>query len=139
MKYWLNVAPVSSWEESVHIGMCGAPPKDINRHQWKRMEPNDIVLFYATKPVKGLIGWGRVIERFEDSTPIWREEKRVGCALWPLRIRIAVEFMIPQGDWKARRVKLGPNTSVQRSLMPLSETRGADLIAQLKETMEDRD
>lgn len=134
MRYWLNVAPVSSWEESIRMGMCGVPSKDINRRQWAKIQPNDIVLLYATAPVKGLFGWGRVIETFEDSRPIWSEERRVGRALWPLRIRMAAEFMIPQDAWEERRVRLDPTISVQRSLMPVSQTRGADLVTQLKQT-----
>jgi len=138
MKYWLNVAPTNSWEESLRLGICGVPPAEINRVQWMKMQPSDIVLFYATTPVKGLIGWGRVIEKFEERIPIWPQEKRAGHALWPFRIRIAVELVIPQDDWTVKRVKLGSYTTVQRSLMPLSETRGADLVAKLKKTIEDK-
>ena len=139
MKHWLNVAPTNSWEESLRLGICGVTPAEINRVQWMKVQPRDIVLFYATTPVKGLIGWGRVIERFEEQTPIWPQEKRVGHVLWPFRMRIAVEFIIPQDDWIEKRVKLDPSMSVQRSLMPLSETLGIDLVAKLKKAIEDKD
>lgn len=132
MRYWLNVAPQDSWTESLRMGVCGVPASQLNRYQWDKVQRDDIVLFYATVPIKGLIGWGRVLDTFEDKTPLWPKEIQRGRPIWPLRIRLAVESTLPEAHWRLERVTIDPQISVQRSLMPMAEGWGLGLVAQLK-------
>lgn len=136
MNYFLNVAPQDSWVESIRLGICGVPPAEINRQQWKKVEEKDILLFYATAPISGIIGLAKVVETFEERIPLWPQEISSGRVFWPYRIRLTEVQSLPKERWLKDRIKLSPKISVQRSLRALADFHAIDIVKQVNNIME---
>ena len=59
MYYWLVVGPPENWETAFNQGnIWGLINKQ--KHWWDKLNEGDTVLFYATKPVSGFIGYGTI-------------------------------------------------------------------------------
>lgn len=72
--------------------------------QWGRLSKGDYVLFYATKPVSGIIGYGVVKTKFKQDKPLWPKEVNEGRVIWPYRFEFDVEFCLPQDKWIINKV-----------------------------------
>lgn len=72
--------------------------------QWERLLSGDYVLFYATKPVSGVIGYGVVRTKFKQDKPLWPREVKEGRVIWSHRFEFDVEYCLPQDKWITNRV-----------------------------------
>ncbi len=71
-KYWLFSGPQENWEKAISHGTWGAEPGSQPAKQcWSKIRPGDIALFYATHPVKGLIGLGILKAKTKSTIQIW--------------------------------------------------------------------
>lgn len=61
------------------------------------------MLFYATSPVSGIIGYGRLRTKFRQDKPLWPQEVREGKVIWSYRFEFDVEYCLPQNRWKAQK------------------------------------
>jgi predicted RNA-binding protein len=129
MNYWLAVGSPKNWETAfIHRSIWGL--KDTQRHLWESLQENDEVIFYATSPVKGVIGHGVVRTKFPQSSPLWPDEIKQRKVIWPLRFEFDVGFRLPQGKWTTEKIvskELMPRAGFQ----PLSRDLGAKLIASM--------
>jgi len=84
--YWTLSGRPESWRVALEKGVWGVSEKA--RGLWAKVQPGDIVAFYATGV--GVIGYGVVESKFESDEPLWPEEREVGKVLWPYRLKIKV-------------------------------------------------
>jgi len=71
------------------------------------MNVGDILWFYATSPVAGIIGIGIVKDKYIDKVNlVWPEEWKKKEVIWPLRFRIQVLKVLPQSKWKTHKIKI---------------------------------
>src|SRR3989442_8857290 len=68
------------------------------------MQPNDVILFYAMRPVAGVIGYGTIKTKFRQTHPLWPEEIANGEVIWPLRFEISVGYCAPPARWEAEKI-----------------------------------
>ena len=130
MASWLAVGPPENWEIGLHEKLWGVPP--TYEKVWGRIAPSDIVLFYATAPVKGVVGHGVVIATRREYTPIWPQEVKEGHALWPLRVQLEVRACLPRPQWESRRVAVQrQGLTLQRAFQRLDEKRAQELAEAL--------
>lgn len=67
----------------------------------------DILWFYVTRPIGGIVGLGRMKDRYKDyETLIWAEEKRKNRVIWPFRFRIQVLKLLPRSSWGSNRIRI---------------------------------
>jgi predicted RNA-binding protein len=126
MNYWLVVGEPKNWETAfIHKDIWGLRPSQFSL--WERIQENDKVIFYATTPVKGVIGHGVVRTKFQQDKPLWPEEIEKRKVIWPLRFEFDVGSRLPQDRWTSDRL-------VSKELMPragfqlLNEGLGAKLV-----------
>jgi predicted RNA-binding protein len=101
--YWLAVGPSGNWETAFDQGnIWGLTAKQ--KHLWERLVEGDILLFYATKPVCGVIGYGKIRTRFRQDQPFWPQELREKRLIWPLRFEFDVEHCLAPAEWNLRKV-----------------------------------
>lgn len=62
------------------------------------------MLFYATRPVGGVIGYGVVRTKFKQDKPLWPQEVMEGKVIWPNRFEFDVEYCLPLDKWKTNRI-----------------------------------
>jgi len=129
MRYWLVVGSPKNWDTAFNHGNIWGL-KQTQRHLWESLDENDTLLFYATNPIKGIIGHGFVQTKFKQNQPLWPDERTQHKVIWPLRFEFDVESCLPQKEWKTKKLTsqaLWPRAGFQL----LSEDTGAKLVSSL--------
>lgn len=103
MNYWLALGPRENWGTAFQQGNTwGLTPRQ--KHWWEQLAKDDIVLFYVTKPVSGLIGYGSIQTKFRQNEPLWPQEIAEGKVKWPLRFEFDVEYCLAPDKWNTERI-----------------------------------
>lgn len=102
---WIIIGPKESWEIAFEQGGIWGV-KDLLYPEWKALEKEDIIFFYATKPVSGVIGVGRVQTKFIQDKPLWPDEIAAGEVLYPYRFEFHNDYVLEQDRWKSDRIKV---------------------------------
>lgn len=130
MNYWLVVGSKKNWDTAFqHRNIWGL--RKTQRILWESISEKDKVLFYATQPIGGIIGHGRVRTKFVQDKPLWPDELKNNEVIWPLRFEFDVEFCIPPDKWKNDKIiskELFPRSGFQ----PLSESAARKLISSMQ-------
>ena len=71
---------------------------------WEALADADRVIFYATVPIAGAVGYGTIRRRIKQDKPLWPQEVREKKVLWPLRFEFDVDHLLPHEEWKQSRV-----------------------------------
>jgi len=130
MNYWLVVGSSANWKVAFENGNIWGL-KETQRHLWERLNEGDTLLFYATQPVRGIIGYGILRTKFKQDRPLWPQELLEHKLIWPLRFEFDVESCLPPDKWTTNKLvskTLWPRAGFQT----LSQSVGTELISSLK-------
>jgi len=101
--YWLVVGSLKNWETAFEQkNIWGL--KQTQRHLWESLNEKDMLLFYVTSPVGGIIGYGTVRIKFRQDQPLWPQEIEERKVIWPLRFEFDVERCLPLDKWQISRI-----------------------------------
>jgi hypothetical protein len=103
MSYWLAVGSVKNWDTAFNYGNIWGL-KETQRNLWEGLQEKDKVLFHATHPVSGIIGYGIVRTKIRQNKPLWPEEVRKNTVIWPLRFEFDVKSCFARTEWKTRKL-----------------------------------
>ena len=103
MNYWLAVGPPENWETAFRQGNIWGLTSQQKRW-WEKLSEGDIILFYATKPVSGLIGYGTIQAKFKQDKPLWPQEIAEGKVRWPLRFEFSVNYCLVLNEWNEQKI-----------------------------------
>lgn len=99
MNYWLIIGAPKNWEEAFQKGnLWGFSQR--NEHLWNTIEEGDVIFFYATDPIGGVLGYGKVKTKFRQTQPLWSAEIEQNRVRWPLRIEFDVEYALSLERWE---------------------------------------
>lgn len=101
--YWMAVGSPSNWIEAFAKGNIWGL-RQRQKRRWENLAENDIVLFYVTEPVAGIIGYGSVQTKFIQDQPLWFDEVKEGKVIWPLRFEFSADYCLPPDKWEADRM-----------------------------------
>jgi predicted RNA-binding protein len=105
IKWWLIAGPPENWEIAFKEGnIWGLRPVRNLVANWEKLSQGDRVLFYSTKPVSGVIGYGVARAKFKQDKPLWPQEIKEGKVIWPFRFEFDVEYCLPQDKWITKKV-----------------------------------
>ena len=127
MNYWLAVGTKQNWNTAFERGNIWGL-KETQRHLWESLNENDKLLFYVTRPVGGIIGYGVVRTKFKQNQPLWPDELKEYKVIWPLRFEFDVEFCLPPDKWASGKIiskELWPRAGFQL----LSQNMGEKLVS----------
>jgi len=103
VNYWLAVGPPGNWKTAFERkNIWGLTARQ--KQSWESLAQADIVLFYATQPISGIIGYGTIQTKFRQNEPLWPNEIAQGKVIWPLRFEFNVEYCLPPDEWKVHIV-----------------------------------
>ena len=103
-QWWLAVGRPEHWEIAFeHGSIWGLKATSRQTALWKSISEGDYVLFYATSPVSGVIGYGVVRTKFKQDRPLWPQEVKKNEVIWPHRIELDVEYCFPRDRWKTHK------------------------------------
>lgn len=94
-----------NWKQALTSkGIWGLEDKSLDKSYWLAVAPYDVILFYVTGIVKGVVGYGVIRSKFYQDVPLWPAEIEEGRVKWPLRFEFDVEFVLPEPEWQGKRV-----------------------------------
>ena len=126
-RWWLAVGLPGHWEVAFKNGNIWGLRESLKAH-WESLSNGDGILFYATDPVKGVIGHGVIRSKFKQDKPLWPQEVRENRVIWPYRFEFDVAYCLPREAWESRRLtseKLMPRIGFQ----PISEELAVQIVS----------
>lgn len=102
-KHWILCGKPDNWKVALGDEIWGLVPKF--RGKWRYLEKGDRLLFYATSPVSGMIGFGQVGAKFRQDRPLWPDEIEQNEVLYPFRFEFVSDYIVPPESWKKKRIK----------------------------------
>ena len=101
---WLVVGSERNWEFAFQANnIWGLKASRGLNCFWEMVQPGDGLLFYISKPVQGVVGFGTVNVKFKQTEPLWPDEVKARKLLYPLRFEFDIEHCLPPTLWKANR------------------------------------
>ncbi|PIP16406.1 MAG: hypothetical protein COX46_02445 [bacterium (Candidatus Ratteibacteria) CG23_combo_of_CG06-09_8_20_14_all_48_7] len=133
-KNWLVIGIPENWELAFNqpIPLWGLKPS--YKVEFQAMNIGDLLWFYVTSPIKGVIGAGVVKDKYIDNVTLtWKEEWVKKQVVWPLRFRIQVLKVLSYARWKDECVRINDfNLFWQRGLHLLSDMQGMEIFKRTK-------
>lgn len=84
-RHFILVGDQNNWLISIFYHIWGFSHE--TRGNWRTLNIGDYVAFYVTAPLKKIIGYGRIIEKFVNENKIWDDEKIFGKSIWKYKIK----------------------------------------------------
>lgn len=104
---WLVIGIQSNWETALSQPIPIWGLKTIHQKDFQILTIGDILWFYVTNPVGGIIGLGTVKDKYIDSINcIWKEELIKKSVIWPYRFRIQVLKVLPRSFWTRHKIRI---------------------------------
>ena len=128
-RFWLVVGTPTNWHTAFDYGGIWGLRK-TQRHFWESLTENaDVIFFYVTMPVGGVVGHGIVRTKLHQQSPLWPEERAKNEVIWPLRFEFDVISCLPPYLWAEQRITSVELKSRARSgFQSLDSATAEDLI-----------
>lgn len=132
--WWLVVGTPENWDTALASkGIWGL--RDSPRHKgiWDRLSQGDRILFYATNPVGGAIGYGTIGTKFKQDKPLWQDEVQKGSVIWPYRFEFDTDYVLPRDQWEDSKVSNDKiRLLVRGGFQTLEDKLAEDILNHLK-------
>lgn len=141
-RYWLAVAPPDNWRVAfAHGNIWGLRPGRLLNAFWDLLDEEDILIFYAGRPVTGVIGFGTIKTKFKDpQNLLWPDEIKGGKVLYPLRLEFNPEASYPSDSWAQSKLTAQSLKSLVRAgFQPLSAELALPILQALSPGWRPRD
>ena len=105
--FWIVPGSERNWKQALTSkGIWGLEQRMLDKVYWLALAPNDLILFYVTGKVKGIVGYGIVRSKFYQDVPLWDAEIREDRVKWPLRFEFDVGFLLPENRWTDEKIPI---------------------------------
>jgi len=133
---WLVIGVKKNWETALAQPVPLWGLKTRYQSEFQALNNGDMVWFYVTKPVSGIVGLGMVKDKHIDNMNlIWEEELVRKEVIWPLRFRIQVLKVINREQWDEDRIRINDfNLNWQIGFQSLQEKHLVKLTERAKNT-----
>ena len=130
--FWIVPGSEANWRQAlVSKGIWGLENTSHDKVYWLAIAPNDIILFYVSGRVKGIVGYGIVRGKFIQDVPLWEAEIKEGRVKWPLRFEFDAEFLLPQNEWCDKGIRIAGGAKFRQPLIPKELKEIEPVIRQL--------
>lgn len=135
MKNWLLIGIKENWERALSQPIPIWGLKERYNKEFQALNVGDIVWFYTTSPISGIIGMGMVKDKYIDNINlVWSDELFKKQVVWPLRFRIQVLKTINPELWETQNIKIKDfNLIWQIGFQALNKEQVKDLLNRSKE------
>lgn len=129
MQYWLVVGSERNWHVAFqNNNIWGLKPIQQLQALWNLLREGDGLLFYVSKPVHGIVGFGHVATKFRQTNPLWPEEIKNNAVIWPLRFEFDIEYCLPPSLWESKKYTSKDLQNITRMVfqcLPIEEVAAA--------------
>lgn len=103
-QFWLMVGTERNWKVAFeNNNIWGLKEFREIKALWNMLREGDGLLFYVSKPVHGIVGFGHVVTKFRQTNPLWPDEIKRNEVIWPLRFEFDIEYCLPPSLWKSHK------------------------------------
>lgn len=125
--HWIIFGPEKSWEYSFQQrGIWGV--KEMLYPEWKALERGDVIFFYVTKTIRGVIGVGKFETRFIQDKPLWPDEIEINKVIYPFRFEFHIDYLIEQPEWKSKKIPISLSIQEMRRGVNLLQERTVEIL-----------
>jgi len=100
--FWIITGSEENLRIAVAHGLWGV--RKAHEGLWERLKKGDVLFFYCTRPVSGIVGYGKVIDTHVDTRPFWPNESLEKESKYSLRIKFKQTHVVQ--DWSMDRTVL---------------------------------
>jgi hypothetical protein len=127
VNFWVSAGPIWNWEEAFKQGgIWGVEPKPSLKKRWDRLSRGDILAFYVSRPVSGVIGIGRITGKHEGKKPLWPEEKKRGKVIWRYRFNFDIIYRLENiKSWKMEKIHIADLRIPRAAGLSLAKSKDA--------------
>ena len=105
--FWIVPGSEKNWRQALTSkGIWGLEERTFDKIYWLAIAPKDVILFYVTGRVKGVVGYGIIRSKFYQDVPLWPAEISEGRVKWPLRFEFDIEFLLPENRWTDEKIPI---------------------------------
>jgi predicted RNA-binding protein len=123
-RYYILVGEKQNWVVSIDNKVWGFSER--SKGSWNKILPNELVAFYVTRPIKKIIGFGRIERKFVDKTILWSDDEFFGRTMWPYRI--SLEILYVTDNWEENGISVPSDILIQVSRRVISKELFYDLV-----------
>jgi hypothetical protein len=125
--HWIILGPEQSWKIAFkQHGIWGL--KEMLYPEWKALDPGDILFFYITKTVRGIVGIGRMATKFIQDKPLWPDEREAGKVIYPFRFEFWIDHLLEEKDWKEKKIPIGLSIQEMRRGINILQLRTVEKL-----------
>lgn len=96
--------------------------------EWKALDKGDILFFYITKTVRGIVGIGRIENKFIQDKPLWPDEITVGKVIYPFRFEFHIDYLLEEKNWKDKKIPIGLSIQEMRRGINILQKKTVDKL-----------
>jgi hypothetical protein len=104
MNFWVLTGSLENWDRGISDSIWGC--REGLKPRWENLETGDVLIFYVSSPISGIIGTGVVTSRFKANSPLWPDEVRENKIIYTYRFEFKIEYVLPKPDWKQKSIKI---------------------------------
>lgn len=104
MRFWTLSGSQENWDRGISDNIWGV--REGLKQIWEKMSKGDILIFYVTSPISGVIGIGKLESKFKQDKPLWPDEIRANKVIYPYRFEFKVEYVLPMPSWEKGKIKI---------------------------------
>ncbi|MCW3134375.1 MAG: EVE domain-containing protein [Methanophagales archaeon] len=139
-QFWLMVGTEKNWKVAFESNnIWGLKDFRELRSLWNMLREGDGLLFYVSKPVHGIVGFGHVVTKFRQTNPLWPDEIKKDEVIWPLRFEFDIEYCLSPSLWKSHKYTSHDLQMISRMVFqcyPVEEVNTARIALGLKPLIE---
>jgi len=104
VSFWILSGSQENWRKGTAERIWGV--KEGLKNFWDKLKPGDILLFYVTSPISGIIGFGRLETKFKQDKPLWPDEILKNQVIYPFRFEFKIDYLLPERDWYKDKINI---------------------------------
>lgn len=117
----------------MHGAVWGLRESGRHLRYFNLVSESDVIVFYVTRPISGVVGFGKVTGKTRADSPLWPDENATGRVIWPLRINFEVGGIIPRHMWNTARIELiSIRKKAQGGFQPMLDSLADYVVTQLE-------
>lgn len=104
VNYWILTGSLKNWDRGISDTVWGCKPE--LKERWNKLQVGDVLFFYVSSPISGIVGLGKVTKKFEASSPLWPDEIIENKIIYPYRFEFKIDYVLPKSEWKEKGIKI---------------------------------
>jgi len=130
MEHWIKIDIRQNWATAFRQTppLVGISVK--NKQLFSAVKPGDILWFYAIKPVRGILGFGKIAKKYKDEKKtVFMPELRMRKVLLPLRFNLKNIRLLEGKLWIENHINIGDfGLTWTEEFQPLLDNHSKKLI-----------